>query len=316
MKILITGATGFVGGALLRKLAADKSYRLVAAVRRPAPELSPLATCVQVGNIDEATHWAESLSGVEVVIHAAARVHVMRERSADPLAEFRRINTQGTLALAQQASNAGVKRFIFISSVKANGEQTLERPFAADDPCHPASPYGISKYEAEQGLLAIARAGKMEVVILRPPLIYGLGTDGNMHLLQRLLYIGIPLPFSLIKNKRSLVSLENMIDVIQRCTHHPAAANQIFMVSDGEDVSTGGLMRRLAQGLGKKPRLLPVPEFVFRWAAALIGRPDIAVRICGSLQVDIAKTKELLGWSPPVSLDAGLKKMMGSPQKN
>ena len=249
------------------------------------------------------------MAGVQIVIHAAARVHVMSESSADPLAEFRKVNVDGTLNLARQAVAAGVRRFIFVSSIKVNGEGTEPgKPYKADDAPAPVDPYGISKLEAEHGLLALAAETGMEVVIIRPVLVYGPGVKANFRSMMNWLNKGIPLPLGSIRNKRSLVALDNLVDLIVTCIEHPAAANQVFLVSDGEDLSTTELLRRMGAALGKPARLLPLPGAWLNGAACLLGKGAIAQRLCGSLQVDIEKTRRLLGWTPPVTVDEALRK--------
>jgi UDP-glucose 4-epimerase len=251
--------------------------------------------------------WAEVLCNRQCVVHLAARVHVMNDTEADPLAAFRQSNVESTLALATQAAQAGVKRFIFISSVKVNGEHTEPgHPFRADDAPAPQDPYGISKMEAEAGLRAIAQQTGMEVVIIRPPLVYGPGVKANFASMVHWLQRGIPLPLGAIHNRRSLVALDNLVDLIITCIDHPAAANQTLMVSDGEDLSTTELLQRMAAALGKPARLIPVPQRLLEWGAALLGKQEVAQRLFSSLQVDAQTTCQLLGWKPPVSLDQGL----------
>jgi nucleoside-diphosphate-sugar epimerase len=308
MKVLVTGANGFVGVALLQRLLADElGTAIVVTVRSAVYEFPAGVERFVVGDIDEANDWRDALKGCEVVVHLAARVHVMADKSADPLAEFRRVNVDGTLNLARQAAATGVKRFVFVSSVKVNGEVTqLGQPFAADAVPAPLDAYGVSKMEAEQGLREISVQTGMEVVIIRPPLVYGPGVKANFASMMRWLQRGVPLPLGAIHNQRSLVSLGNLVDLILTCLTHPAAANQTFMVTDGEDVSTTELLRRMGQAMGHPARLLPVPESWLKWCAALLGRTDMAQRLCGSLQVDISKTCLLLGWTPPLTLDEGL----------
>jgi nucleoside-diphosphate-sugar epimerase len=233
----------------------------------------------------------------------------MNEIAADLLFEFRRVNVDGTLNLAHQASEAGVRRFVFISSIKVNGEFTeLDHPFTADQIAAPSDPYGVSKHEAEMGLMALSEETGMEIVIIRSPLVYGPGVKANFLSMMNWLRRGIPLPFGgVTKNRRSLVFLDNLVDLIVVCINHPAAANQIFLVSDDEDQSTAGLLERVALALGCPSKLISVPIALITLGAKLIGRPDISQRLCGSLQVDIKKTKDLLGWAPPVSVDEGLR---------
>jgi UDP-glucose 4-epimerase len=258
---------------------------------------------------DTAT-WPMALRGKRCVVHLAARVHLMQDAAADPMAEYRKINVDQTLALARLASAAGVRRFVFISSVKVNGDETKPgHPFRADDLPAPQDPYGLSKWEAEQGLHLIAQQTGMEVVIIRPPLVYGPGVKANFALMVKWLQQGIPLPLGAIHNSRSLVALDNLVDLIITCIAHPAAANQTLMVSDGEDVSTTELLRRMAAALGLSVRLLPVPQSVIKLSALCIGKANVAHRLFSSLQVDISHTQQLLSWVPPVSMEAALRQV-------
>ncbi|MGV8921034.1 MAG: UDP-glucose 4-epimerase family protein [Pseudomonas sp.] len=305
--ILVTGASGFLGGSLVKALASSGAFSVTAPLRKPHTAFPASVRNLPIADLDASTNWQHSLPGVEVVVHAAARVHVMNEAAVDPLAEFRKVNVEGTLNLARQAAAAGVKRFIFISSIKVNGEGTSsDKPFCADDSPMPGDAYGISKAEAEQGLRELAAETGMQVVIIRPVLVYGPGVKANFLNMMRWLSKGIPLPLGAIHNRRSLVSLENLISLIVVCIDHPQAANQTFLVSDGEDVSTSDLLRKLGVALGAPARLLPVPVWLMRGAATLVGRRSFSQRLFGSLQVDISKNQMLLGWSPPVSLDQGL----------
>jgi nucleoside-diphosphate-sugar epimerase len=304
MRLLITGSNGFLGQALCLEAVARGSN--VRAASRSWIDPSPAFECVAVGAINGSTDWLDALRHCDVVVHCAARVHVMREDAADSLTKFRLVNVQGTLNLASQAAVAGVKRFVFISTIGVNGAETFGAPFVAHDMVAPHSPYAISKHEAELGLRAIAVQTGMDVVIVRPPLVYGPNAPGNFGSLMRWLKRGVPLPLGAIHNQRSLVSLGNLVDLILTCLTHPAAANQTFMVSDDEDVSTTELLRRMGQAMGHPARLVPVPESLLKLAAGLLGKVDMAQRLCGSLQVDISKTRELLGWTPPLTLDEGL----------
>lgn len=305
MKTLITGASGFVGQKLCAALEAQQ-YDVLAATRSDI--LINGCKSLTVGHVDGQTAWAFSLHDVNVVIHLAARVHVMNDTSADPLAEFRKVNVEGTLNLARQAANAGVKRFIFVSSVKVNGEHTeAGKPFNENSVTDPQDAYGISKLEAEQGLLKIAQETEMEVVIIRPPLVYGAGVKANFASMMRAVKRGIPLPLGAIHNKRSFVYVGNLVSMIMCCIDHPAAANQVFLVSDGNDLSTTELLCCCAEALGVKARLLPVPQKMLELGAALLGKRDVAQRLCGNLQVDITKARTMLGWTPPFSVAAGLK---------
>jgi UDP-glucose 4-epimerase len=306
--IFVTGATGFVGSALLRCLSANTQLQVLALTRREGLTL-PDGVIPVLASGSDAFCGDLPLQGVQTVIHSAARVHVMDEKAADPLAAFRKINVEGTLNLARQSAAARVRRFIFISSIKVNGEGTVSgNRYTADDAPAPIDPYGISKMEAEQGLRAIAAETGMEVVIIRPTLVYGPGVKANFLSMMRWLHKGVPLPFGAIDNRRSLVALDNLVDLIVTCIDHPAAANQTFLVSDGEDLSTTELLRRMATALGKPARLLPVPSWLLEGGAAMLGKKALSQRLCGSLQVDISKTRELLGWAPPLSVDAALRK--------
>ncbi|MGZ8903955.1 MAG: UDP-glucose 4-epimerase family protein [Methylobacter sp.] len=307
MSILVTGANGFVGKPLCVELL--RQGQIVRAVTRSANLQVENIEAVSVFTIDGKTDWTAALYCVNVVIHLAARVHVMKDTAIDALAEFRRVNVEGTLNLARQAVEAGIQRFIFISSIKVNGEGTfLGQLYTAEDQPAPVDPYAISKREAEDALRQLASETGMEVVIIRPPLIYGSGVKANFQSMIRWLDKGIPLPLGSIHNQRSLVALDNLIDLISTCINHPAAANQIFMVSDGEDLSTTELLQRMAAALGKKAWLMPVPEFLLVWGARLLGKQAMAQRLCGSLQVDISKAHDLLDWKPPVSVDEALRK--------
>ncbi|MDR6586854.1 nucleoside-diphosphate sugar epimerase [Herbaspirillum sp. BH-1] len=312
MRILITGASGFVGQALVRQLASEGLHHLRAALRPTAklPVDSSTLEKVIVEELAPDTNWSAALEGTEAVVHCAARVHVMNETAGDPLSEFRRTNVEGTLALARQAQLAGVRRFIFISSIKVNGEETQPgRPFTADDTPAPADPYGISKMEAEQALRELARNGTMEVVMIRPVLVYGPGVKANFLSMIRWLDKGIPLPLGgITSNRRSLVALDNLVDLICVCLTHPDAAGQVFLVSDGEDLSTTAMLRRISLALGKSPFLPSLPASWLMLPARMMGRPGIAQRLCGSLQVDISKNRDLLGWTPGTTVDAAFQK--------
>jgi len=309
--LLITGVTGFVGNAVCeRMLRHDLDFRGVLRSRNNAP------TCFDrfvVAEVHGATHWGGALEGVNTIIHLAARVHVMHDTEADPLAAFRAVNVQGTLSLARQAAAAGVKRFVFISSIKVNGEATSPgRPFTAEDVAAPQDAYGVSKMEAEQGLRQISAQTGLEVVIIRPPLVYGPGVKANFAALMRAVQRGWPLPLGAVHNQRSLVALDNLVDFTITCTTHPQAANQTFLVSDGHDVSTTELIRGMAQAAGVQARLLPVPVSVLRMAASMLGKADAIDRLCGDLQVDISKARDMLCWVPPISVSEGLRRAMTS----
>lgn len=312
-KVLVTGASGFVGEALVFRLLVDKQFCPIAAARG-ATRLHGLCSVVPFDLAHAKTQPV--LDDVQVVVHAAARVHVMNETAADALSEYRKVNVEGTLKLAQCAAASGVKRFIFVSSIKVNGESTLPgKPFKADDHPNPLDPYGVSKYEAEEALKRLSHDTGMEVVIIRPPLIYGPGVKANFLSMLNWLNKGVPLPLGAIRNQRSLVAIANLVSLIVTCIDHPAAANQTFLVSDGEDVSTTQLLRRLSMALDKPARLLPVPESLLKLAASLLGKHAVAQRICGSLQVDISKNRELLEWTPPTNMDKAMRQTAGHYQE-
>lgn len=306
--LLLTGATGFVGTALTKRLIEDGKCNLVCAVRKKHEGLFKDAESVLVGSMRADTDWSAALSGIDVVIHTAARVHVMVDTASDPCAEYNEINYEGTMNLAKQAVEEGVKRFIFLSSIKVNGEGTKPgAPFTAEDEPQPKDPYGLSKSKTESSLLRLAAESGLEVVIIRPVLVYGPGVKGNLLSMMRWLDKGIPLPLGGIQNKRSLVALDNLVDLVVTCIEHPAAANHIFLVSDGEDLSTTELLEKVAKALGKPARLIPVPSGFIKIVAQLTGRQGISQRLLGSLQVDISKTRQLLGWRPPIGIDEGLE---------
>lgn len=302
MNIIISGLSGFVGSGLLGPLA---QHNITALGRT---KLSSYHGDFHFADINGSSDYSDFLKNNDVFIHCAARVHIMGQSSLDPLTEFREINVNGTLNLARQAASAGIRRFIFISSIKVNGEGTQSGThFSPCDTPAPSDPYSVSKYEAEQGLQEIAKKTGMEVVIIRPPLIYGVGVKGNFHSLLKLAKSGLPLPFRSIHNKRSMVYLGNLIDFIVKCIDHPKAANEIFLISDGSDLSISGLIRQLRLAMVKPIRLLPMPEWLFTFAGKIFGKSAVIERLCGSLQVDSNKTNALLGWAPPYTVKRGLQ---------
>jgi len=309
-KILITGGTGFIGGAALRQLCFD-GFTTTAAYRRRKIDLpSEVKRCI-VNSVQSDTDWSEALSDQDVVVHCAARVHLIRDTEVNPLIVIRDINVEGTLNLARQAVAAGVDRFVFLSSIGVNGAQTVHgTPFFEVDLPKPHNAYALSKWEAEEGLMEIAAETKLEVVIIRPPLVYGLNAPGNFGTLMRAVQRGWPLPLGAVHNQRSLVALDNLVDFIVTCITHPKAANQTFLVSDGQDLSTTELVRGMAQAAGAPARLLPVPVWALQAGASLLGKGDAVQRLCGNLQVDISKARSLLGWVPPVSVEEGLRRAM------
>jgi nucleoside-diphosphate-sugar epimerase len=297
-RILVTGATGFLGRAVAERLAAaGRSVR--AAVRRDPGDWPPWVEAVAAGELSAATDWSQALQGIEVVVHCAARAHVLKETAADPLAEFRRVNTEGTVALARQAAAAGVRRFVFVSSIGVNGSETHGRGFRHDDAPQPHSPYAVSKHEAELGLAAVAAETGLEVVVIRPPLITGPDPKGNLATLNRVIAKGLPLPFGLASgNRRDLVSLETLTGLIEVVIDHPAAAGQTFLVSDGAPLSTRALLERMAAAQGRSLTLLPVPPALLALPLKALGKGAMASQLFGDLQVDIEHTKRTLGWSP------------------
>lgn len=303
--ILLTGSTGFVGSALLSELKKFPDFRVISAVRSAVSPASD--DVVVVGNIDGTTDYSSALNGVDVVVHSAARAHIMRYEVADPLAEYRTVNVEGTLNLAKQAVAAGVKRFVYISSIKVNGESTTGlQAFTESDSAKPEDPYGVSKHEAEEGLRLLAEETGLEVVIIRPPLVYGPGVKANFLSLLKLSATALPLPFGSLKNKRSMVYVGNLVSFIILCIQHPAAANQTFLVSDGEDVSLRNLVTYIRLCLGRSPRLLPVPVGLFKLAGALTGKRGMVDRLVGDLQVDSSKARTLLEWVPPFTVEQGI----------
>ncbi|MEZ9778580.1 UDP-glucose 4-epimerase family protein [Vibrio sp. 10N.261.54.A5] len=305
MKLLVTGSTGFVGARVV-ELAKERDCTVVPVVRKSI-ELSPNGFLVS--SIGAETDWSGAFDGVDCVVHCAARVHQMNESEQGALTAYRDINTLGTLNLAKQAAEAGVKRFVFVSSIKVNGEFSKPNlPFEPNLKNTPQDPYGLSKYEAEVELAKLSKETGLEVVIIRPPLVYGPGVKANFLSMMRLIDKGIPLPFGAIKNQRSLVYLDNLSDLILTCCEHPSAPGYTFLASDDQDVSTTQLMQTIAHAMGKSPRLIPIPMSWIQAGSSVLNRQHIAQRICGNLQVDIGLTKEILGWNPPVSFEQGIKR--------
>ena len=306
-KILITGTTGFVGQAVCKKLR-EQNHMLTGATRTAdlgsGPERVPLYHIPEIGPGND---WSQVVSGAEIIIHLAARVHVMKDSSSDPLADFRRINTAGTQNLAEQAAAAGVKRFVFISTVKVAGEISPVRGFNETDPAKPEDPYGLSKWEAEQALIEISRTTNMEIVILRPPLVYGPGVKGNFLALVKAIKKDRLLPLGAIQNQRSLVFVENLADAIVQAAIHPKAANQTYFVSDESAVSTPSLIEKIATAFNIKPRLINFPLGLLKLAGTLTGKSAAIDRLVGSLTVDTQKIKTELQWQAPYSMEEGLK---------
>ena len=307
-RLLLTGATGFVGSAIQKRIVADGSYDLTIAVRN-VNEQSDAVRIVKVDDLTTSTDWSDALKSVDVVVHTAARVHVMDDKSTDPLTEFRKVNVEGTLNLARQAADSGVKRFIFISSIKVNGEGTkIGKPYTEGSKPNPTDPYGISKYEAEQGLLKLAETTPLEVVIIRPTLVYGKNVKGNFQSLMKWTNKGVPLPIGGIKkNLRSLVYVDNLVDSIITCIEHKDAKNEVFLISDNDDISTAGLLEEISKGLGVKNKAVNIPVEFINTAASAVGKSGVAQRLSGSLQVDISKAKTLLGWKPKYSTSESIQ---------
>ncbi len=307
MNVLVTGATGFVGSALIKRLSEDGKLLPRAAMRRAGPDLPACVEQVRVGDLGPDTDWSAAFDGVGLVVHAAARVHLMSDTAAHPLAEFRCVNVEGTLNLARQAASAKVKRLVFLSSIKVNGESTCaDSSFSVDSKSMPRGDYAISKWEAEQGLIDIARQTGMEVVILRIPLVYGPNVRANFLKLMQVIDKGMPLPFGFIENRRSLIYLDNLVDAVALCLIHPAAANETFLLSDNEGVSTPWLIQCIADALGKPARLFSVPEIFLRIVGAFTGRRMEIERLVGSLSIDNSAIRKKLGWEPPYTMQEGL----------
>lgn len=305
-KILITGASGFIGKALVQTLAqSSHSLRLAIHRQNPFADQQEIET-VTGKDLGSDTDWSDALRDCQYVIHLAGRAHQLKDKALDPAAEFQRINTEGSLNLARQAATLGIKRFIFVSTIGVNGQESKTLPYCEKQNPNPENAYSRSKYLAEQGLLALAEQSEMEIVIIRPPLVYGAEAPGNFQRLLKLVAKEWPLPFGAIRNNRSLLARENLIDFIIHCLRHPLAANQTFVLADGEDLSTTELLKILARGMNKKTRLLPLPQNLIKWLCQLAGRQTLYQQLCGNLQIDNQKARQLLDWHPPLSTGEGL----------
>jgi nucleoside-diphosphate-sugar epimerase len=311
--VAVTGSTGFIGKALAREIA-FRALRVRAVVRTVSHASAPLDTNIEITGLEEInshTDWSAALAGVDSVIHCAARAHVMHETPGDALAAYRSVNVDGSRWLAEQAAAAGIRRFVYLSSIKVNGEQTgFGAPFLFSDAPAPEDAYGISKWEAEQALWEISAQTGLEVVVVRPPLVCGPGVKGNLARLSKLVRLGLPLPLGAVQNKRSLIGLDNLVDLLIRCIDHPAAAGQTFLVSDGEDFSTPDLLRHMARAMGHSARLVPVPVPLLRLAGSTLGKRGEIDRLVGSLQIDSSHTRQVLGWTPPVSVQEAIRRMV------
>lgn len=306
MRILVTGANGFVGRALYEALVSSNHHVVACARKKRGPGPADLGY-LHVPAINGATEWQSYLSGVEVVIHLAARVHVMQDAAENPLSTFQEVNLHGTANLARQAAAAGVRRFIYVSSIKVNGEYTGSHPFTEANEPQPQDPYAVSKWQAEQALHEIGRETGMEIVTVRPPLVYGPGVKANFYSLMKLVSKRLPLPLGSIRNRRSMIYVENLADALMLCATHPAAAGQTYLVSDGEAVSTPQLVKEIAVAMRRPDRVFPFPLSVMRFCARMIGRSSAVDRLTQSLEVDSSKIRKELGWRPPYSMQQGLQ---------
>ena len=311
MRVAVTGASGFVGQAVTTALLSSQHdvHAVVRSLDKNAPVLAQAVQTFPIGDIMVDTNWNSALAGVDCVVHCAARTHVINETETNVLAAYRAVNVAGTRQLAEQAAKMGLRRLVYLSSIKVNFEQTTSAECVSfPDNAFTEDPYAISKWEAEQALHEVSAKTSLEVVIIRPPLVYGPGVKGNFLSMLGWLKRGVPLPLGAIQNQRSLVGIDNLVNLIVTCMDHPAAANQTFLVSDDEDLSTTDLVRQLGAALGKPARLIPVPASLLRLAAQMTGNQDMAERLLGNLQVNISKTKETLDWAPLVKMDDGLRK--------
>lgn len=304
MKVLLTGGTGFIGQALTQELLSK--HKVTLATRKPLLFEQNRVKYCHVGDISNNADWRNALTDIDVVVHLAGRAHVVREHSDDPFADFLRANVHATLNLAEQALHAGVKRFVFISSIGVNGVYTVNRPFDEQASPAPQADYARSKWQAEQRLYELINNSGMELVVIRPPLVYAGHAPGNFQRLLRLIYSGCPLPFGLVRNQRSMISLENLVSMVTLCVSHASAANETFLVSDGIDVSTPDIIRYLSKGMGRKARLLPIPVSFMQPFATIARQQRLFQQLCGSLVIDSTKVRNTLGWAPCSSPEQAL----------
>jgi len=306
MKCLVTGASGFIGRGLLPSL--KKAGHIAAQASRAYPEKNIDLLTFSVGHISGHTDWTLAVANQDVVIHLANRAHSFNHKEANALSEYRKVNVDGTLNLAKQASEAGAKRFIYLSSIKVNGERTSDHAFRCDDVPAPEDHYGISKWEAEQGLKKLCEELAMELVIIRPPLVYGPGVKGNLQKLTQAIDSGLPLPLGGMTNRRDLISLYNLTGLIVTCVDHPRASGHTFLCSDGCPVSTSELIASIAKARGKKLRLFKLPARIVVGLLSFLGKQGLGERLFGDLRVDMANTQTVLGWVPPVAFEEGVLK--------
>lgn len=299
-KILITGGNGFIGASLAQYLNTVPEYSVDVTVRSKKEGSLAKSNVHEVADIDSSFNWTAVLDGVDCIVHTAGQAHILTPGVVS-LESFRRINTYGTLNLARQAAKAGVRRFIFISSIGVNGARTFSAPFSEDSEVNPHADYALSKYEAEQGLIELSKESAMEIVIIRPPLVYAAHAPGNFQRLLKIVYSKVPLPFGSIHNSRSMIALENLVSFIAQCIRHPKAANELFLVADGMDLSISDIVRYLSDGMNRRNRLLSIPEVLLKRAALLVGKEGMYIQLCGSLTIDAKKSRECLDWSPPVT---------------
>lgn len=315
-RVLITGASGFVGSALTLELARRGRYTLRGTYQRPVDLVGVNGIEPSCGVLSPDMNWTQALHSVDTVIHTAAKVHHMARVTTAIKDDYRRVNVEGTASLAQQAAQLGVRRFIFVSSIKVNGERTSkEKGFTERDAAAPTDDYGKSKLDCERALFDISSAYPMEVVVIRPPLIYGPHVSGNFLSLLKLVASRVPLPLSAIDNRRSFMAIDNLVDLLIACIDHPKAANQVFLASDGQDMSTPELVSRIGGTMGLSIRLFSVPPVLLTGAAMALGKYSVAQRLCESLRIDISKTKEVLGWKPCINLDEGLRRAVDAFRK-